>query len=115
MFSNDKNIETVGQLIEVLRHYIGLQNEYLRLDIVDKVVRLITALLIAGVVLLLIMIILIYLSFAAAYALAPIMGHASAFCLVAGFYILLFLLFLAFRKNWVEKPLVRFLAGMMMQ
>ena len=60
MFSNDKNIETVGQLIEVLRHYIGLQNEYLRLDIVDKVVRLITALLIAGVVLLLIMIILIY-------------------------------------------------------
>ena len=115
MFSNDKNIETVGQLIEVLRHYIGLQNEYLRLNIVDKVVRLITALLIAGVVLLLIMIILIYLSFAAAYALAPIMGHAAAFCLVAGFYILLFLLFLAFRKNWVEKPLVRFLAGMMMQ
>ena len=115
MFSNDKNIETIGQLIEVMRHYIGLQNEYLRLDVVDKVVRLITALLIAGVVCLLVVIILIYLSFAAAYALAPIMGHAAAFCLVAGFYVLLFLLFLAFRKNWVEKPLVRFLAGMMMQ
>ncbi len=115
MFSNDKNIETIGQLIEVMRHYIGLQNEYLRLDVVDKVVRLITALLIAGVVILLVMIILIYLSFAAAYALAPVMGHAAAFCLVAACYILLFLLFLAFRKNWVEKPLVRFLTGIMMQ
>ena len=25
MFSNDKNVETIGQLIEVLKHYIGLQ------------------------------------------------------------------------------------------
>ncbi len=25
MFSNDKNVETIGQLVEVLKHYIGLQ------------------------------------------------------------------------------------------
>lgn len=42
MFSNDKNVETIGQLIEVLKHYIGLQSEYLKLDVVDKVVRLLT-------------------------------------------------------------------------
>ena len=42
MFSNDKNVETIGQLIEVLKHYIGLQSEFLKLDIVDKVVRLLT-------------------------------------------------------------------------
>ena len=36
MFSNDKNVETIGQLIEVLKHYIGLQSEFLKLDIVDK-------------------------------------------------------------------------------
>ncbi len=115
MFSNDKNIETIGQLVEVLKHYIGLQNEYLRLDVIEKVVRLITALLIAGVVTLLIMIILIYLSFAAAYAIAPFTGYPLAFCIVAAFYIVLFLLFLAFRKNWVEKPLVKFLASLLME
>ena len=44
MFSNDKNVETIGQLVEVLKHYIGLQTEYVKLDVVDKVVRLLTAL-----------------------------------------------------------------------
>ncbi len=40
MFSNDKNVETIGQLVEVLKHYIGLQTEYVKLDVVDKVVTL---------------------------------------------------------------------------
>ena len=115
MFSNDKNIETIGQLVEVIRHYVGLQNEYLRLDVIEKVVRLITALAIAAVTFLIILIIFIYLSFAAAYALAPHVGHPVAFLIVAAFYILVFLLFLAFRKSWVEKPLVRFLASLLME
>jgi hypothetical protein len=34
---------------------------------------------------------------------------------VAGFYIVVFLLFMAFRKSWVEKPLVRFLASLLME
>lgn len=40
MFSNDRNIETIGELVEELKHYVGLQSEYLKLDVVDKVVRL---------------------------------------------------------------------------
>ena len=115
MFSNDRNIETIGQLVEVLKHYIGLQNEYLRLDVIEKVVRLITALIIAGVTFLIIIIIFIYLSFAAAYAMAPALGYPVAFLIVAAFYFVVFLLFMAFRKSWVEKPLVRFLASMLME
>ena len=115
MFSTDKNIETIGQLIEVLKHYVGLQNEYLRLDVIEKVVRLITALTIAAVVFLIIIIIFIYLSFAAAYAMAPHTGYPLAFLIVAAFYLLIFLLFLAFRKNWIEKQLVKFLASLLME
>lgn len=115
MFSTDKNIETIGQLIEVLKHYVGLQNEYLRLDVIEKVVRLITALTIAAVVFLIVIIIFIYLSFAAAYAMAPYTGFPLAFLIVATFYLLIFLLFLAFRKNWIEKPLVKFLASLLME
>ena len=40
MLSSDKNVETIAQLIEVLKHYLGLQTEYLKLDVIDKVVRL---------------------------------------------------------------------------
>jgi len=115
MFSSDKNIETIGQLVEVFKHYIGLQNEYLRLDVIEKVVRLITALLIVAVASLLVIIIFIYLSFAFAYAIAPTVGHSVAFCIVAGFYLVVFLLFLAFRKSWVERPLVKFLASLLME
>ena len=42
MFSNDKNVETIAQLVEVLKHYIGLQSEYMKLDVIEKVVRLLT-------------------------------------------------------------------------
>ncbi|MBQ7422794.1 MAG: phage holin family protein, partial [Prevotella sp.] len=71
MFSNDNNVETIAQLIEVLKHYIGLQSEYVRLDVIEKVVRLLTITAIVSVMALLLIISLIYFSFAAAYALEP--------------------------------------------
>ena len=115
MFSNDKNIETIGQLIEVLKHYIGLQSEYLKLDVVDKVVRLLTAITMCVVLLGLLSVALIYLSFAVAFALGNILGNPLGFCIVAGFYIFLLILFVIFRHQWIEKPLVKFLASLLMQ
>ena len=83
MFSSDKNVETIGQLVEVLKHYIGLRSEYMKLDAADKVVRLLTALIIGSLLLALLALALIYLSFAAAFAMADYVGLAPAFCIVA--------------------------------
>lgn len=115
MFSTDKNIETIAQLVEVTRHYIGLQTKYLKLDVIDKIVRLLTALVMVAVLSLLLFIGLIYLSFAAAYALEPVMGTAAAFACIGGAYFVVFFLCIAFRKQWIERPLVRFLASLLMQ
>jgi len=115
MFSNDRNIETIGKLIEVFRHYIGLQNEYLRLDIVEKMARLITALSIFFVLFLLILVACIYLSFSAAYAMAPSLGYPVSFVIVAAFYLVLLIAFMLFRKQLVERPLVRFLVSILME
>lgn len=115
MFSTDKNIETIAQLIEVVRHYIGLQSKYMKLDVIDKIVRLFTALIMVALLSLLLFIGLIYLSFAAVYALEPFMGTAAAFTCIAGVYFVVLLLFVVFRKKWIERPLVRFLASMLMQ
>ena len=105
MFSNDKNVETIGQLIEVLKHYIGLQSEFLKLDVVDKVVRL-------G----LLTLTLIYLSFGAAFALADLIGSLTfGFCIVAAVYLFILILFVIFRHKWIERPLVRFLASLLME
>lgn len=114
MFSTDKNIETIAQLVEVVRHYIGLQSKYMKLDVIDKIVRLLTALIMVAVLSLLLVLALIYLSFAAAYALQPLIGTAAAFACIAGAYLLVFLMCIAFRKKWIERPLVRFLASLLM-
>ncbi|MBO4658120.1 MAG: phage holin family protein [Prevotella sp.] len=114
MISSDKNIETIAQLAESLKHYVGVQSEYVKLDIIEKVVRLLTLTAMALVVVLALMLMLIYLSFAAAYALAPLTGMVGAFCIVAGVYLLLLILFVINRRKWVEKPLVKFLADLLL-
>ena len=115
MFSNDRNIETIAQLIEVLKHYIGLQTKYMKLDVIDKVVRLMTVATMTVVLSFLVFVALIYLSFGAVYAMEPVVGTAGAFFIIAGFYILAFALCIVFRKQWIEKPIVRVLANILMQ
>lgn len=115
MFSNDRNIETIEQLIKLLKHRIGLQGEYLKLDITEKTVRIITALLLFTVLALVIIAILIYLSFAVIFAIAPAIGYPAAFVAIAAFHILLFAILLLFRKKWIEKPLVKFITSLLME
>jgi hypothetical protein len=54
-----------------------------------------------------------YFSFAAAFWLGQHIGMALAFLSVGCIHILLLILFVTFRKPWIEKPLVRFLAGLL--
>ncbi len=115
MFSNDQNIETIGQLIETLRHYIGLQSEFVKLDVVEKIVRLLTAVLMMGILSLLLILVIIFLSLSAVHALSAIMSLPCAFLAIAGCYLAVFVLFIIFRRQWIEKPLVRLLAGILMQ
>ena len=114
MISSDKNIETIAQLIESAKHYVGVQSEYVKLDVIEKVVRLVTLATISLIVLLLVMMMLIYLSFALAYFLSTYLGMTGSFVLVAGIYLLLLILFVIKRRQWIEKPLVKFLADLLL-
>lgn len=115
MFSSDKNIETIGQLVKLIKEYIGLQGEYLKLDVTEKTVRLVTALLLCAVFALLLVAILVYLSAAVAFAIAPSVGYPAAFSLIAAFHIFIFILLVVFRKSWIEKPLVKFIASLLIE
>ncbi|MBF1532718.1 MAG: phage holin family protein [Prevotella salivae] len=110
MFSNDRNIETIGQLVEVLKHYIELQKESMKLDVVEKIVHLITAVTISAIIVVLVILALIYLSFAAAFLLSSCIGTVAAFSIVGCCYLFMLILCVIFRHQWIEKPLVRFLA-----
>ena len=99
--------------MEYVKSYVGLQGEYLKLDVIQKVVRLVTALTLAIVLLLLGIAFLFYLSFACVYWLEPLTGTALAFFLVALFFLMLLILVFFNRKSWIERPLVRFLADVL--
>jgi len=114
MFSNDRNIETIGQLVELVKHYIGLQKEYVKLDIIDKSVRLLTALILCVVIFIILLGMLTYASFAVFFALAPTLGYPLSFTVIAAFYFLVFLLLLVFKRRLIERPLVRFLSKVLM-
>ena len=114
MLSNDKNVETFAQLIETLKHYLGLQAEYVKLDVIDKVVRLITAAALTIVFCFLLVIIVLFASFAFAFWLEKYIGMGWSFILVAVLHLLAFFMVIHFRKSWIEKPIVHFLAELLL-
>lgn len=109
MLSSEKNIEQIAKLIEKLKRFIELKTDYLKFDAVEKLVRLLTAFVSVAFIILLGLVVLFFLSFAAAAWLEPMLGKAGGYCVIAGFYLLLLILFRIFRKAWIEKPLLRFL------
>ena len=114
MFSSDKNVESIAQLVESVKNYVGLQGEYLKFNAVEKVVRLTTALTLAIIFIIIGVAILFYLSFALIYAMEPLTGMALAFLIMALLFLLLLIIVFIKRKSWIERPLVRFLSEILL-
>lgn len=112
MLSSDKSVETIAGLIELLKHYIGLQKEYLKLDVIEKVVRLLTAAALAILFFIIFIGVLLFFWIGTAYWLSGHVGLPAAFFIVAGINIIALLLLFLLRKPLIERPIVRFLAGL---
>ena len=110
MLSSDKNVESFAQLIEILKHYLGLQAEYVKLDVIDKVVRLVTGAALAFVFCFLAIALSLFVSFALAFWLSNFIGMGWAFLIITIFHLIVFIVIFSKRKAWIEKPLVHFLS-----
>ena len=114
MLSSDKNVESIIELIESLKDYIVLKKDYLKYDVVEKMVKLSTALVVGIIMVILISGMLLYLSFSAVYLLTPYLGEAGGFAVIAAVYLLFIILVLVNRKAWIERPLVKLLASILL-
>lgn len=114
MLSSDKNVESLARLIETLKDYIGLQKEYLKFDVIDKLVRLITALSLTIIMFVLVFAVLFYLSFAMVYWISPVTGTACAFAIVAAMLLALLIIIFSLRKPLITRPLIRFITGILL-
>lgn len=113
MFSTDKNIEKLAQLILSVKDYVGLQKELLQLNAITKIAHLLSVLLLAVVFAFFILLIIIFLSFSAAFALSAYMPSALAFLIVTGIYLLTLILVFSNSDKWIKRPLLKLFAEIM--
>ena len=85
------------------------------MDHVEKVDKLVTALAVAVTLLIITVAVLFYFSMAAVYWMAPFVGQAAAFAIMASFFLLLLVLVLLNKQSWIEKPMVRILADILLE
>lgn len=113
MFSTDKNIESLAQIITSIKDYIGLQKELLQLNAVTKIAHLLSILLLAVILAFFILLIVIFLSFAAVFALSAYMPTALSFLIIAGIYLLMLILVFSNSNKWIKRPLLRLFADIL--
>ncbi|HJC93132.1 MAG TPA: phage holin family protein [Candidatus Phocaeicola excrementigallinarum] len=116
MFANENSINNLESLVKEIKKYIGLQGEYLRLDVVEKLTVLLSTLILILVLTILGMMALFYFSFMLVYALVPIVGSIiGSYAIIGGVILLLALLVYRMRKQWIFQPIVNFLARLFLE
>lgn len=116
MFSSDRNIETISQLITEIKRYVELRAECFEIDIVRKLSQLVAALVLGAVLFMLACLAILFVSMMAAASLAPLLGsQAVAYAIVVAFYIILGIIIYYKRKRWIEFPLTAFLAHLFLE
>ena len=105
-------INSFTQLFTEVKDYMKLQDDYVKIDIVEKITKILSMLLFILVVLVLAMGLLFYLLFSLAYILGPEIGFVSSFAIIAGIYLILLVVIVAFRKSLIINPLLRIIVGM---
>lgn len=110
--SSDHNVECIADLVKEVKQWLQLKGDYYKISLIGKVVRLLKALIVCFIIFMVIILMLIYLSFAAAYAIGGALDSmVYGFLIVAAIYFLLIIILMLNRRSWIERPLVRFLAG----
>lgn len=112
MFSSDKNIESIRNLCAELKNFVQLRLRLARLDFVDKMTVLLSALVLGAILFMLITIVILFLSYTAALVLAKVMGNTAAFGLITLVYAVLAFIVYMFRRKLVFDPMANFLGNL---
>lgn len=113
MFANDKSIDNLEQLFKEIKTYILLQKEYVRLELIEKLTILASAIILTMSGIILGMMALFYLSFSIAYIMAPHVGGLTvSFAIITALLLLLFALIFFMRKQLIIRPLLTFITAL---
>lgn len=116
MFSSNRNIDTICQLIAELKRYVELKTDGMQIDIVSKLSRLLSALIIGAIIFMVSGLALMFISMMVAAALTSALGSATlAYAIIVIGYALLAWLVFFNRAKWIEAPITNFLAHLFLE
>lgn len=116
MFSSNRNIDTICQLIAELKRYVELKTDGMQIDIVSKLSRLLSALIIGAIIFMVSGLALMFISMMVAAALTTALGSATlAYALIVMGYALIAWLVFFNRTKWIEAPITNFLAHLFLE
>ena len=116
VLSSNRNIDTICQLIEELKRYVELKTDGLQIDIVSKLSKLLSALIIGAIIFMIVELALIFVSMMIAAALTSLIGNATiAYALIVCAYALIAWIIYCNRTKWIENPITNFLAHLFIE
>ena len=100
--------EEINNIRKDIQEYIEVRVDLLRLHLAENLSRLSSSAVSAVILGYLLFFILLFLSFAAGYFFASLLhSNELGFLCIAGFYVLVLLIFLVLRKRIIEKPIIK--------
>lgn len=115
MFSSEKNIESLRDLLGEVRAYMELRGERLKLDFVSKLSRLLSAVALGLIIAVVMAVILLLLSNTLVSLLKEATGsEAVAFAIVAGGYALVGVMVYIFRRRLIVRPITSFICSLLL-
>lgn len=104
----DNLFDDLGNSKKEIQEYIEARLDLIKLQAAENISRMISNTAVIIILGLLSSLILIFLSFSAGYYLSSLLNsNVLGFLCVAGFYLLMLLIILLFRKKIIERPVIK--------
>jgi hypothetical protein len=101
-------LEEIGNIKKDIQEYIEIKLDLLKLQTAESISKIISGAAVAVIIILFLTLILFFLSFAAGYFMATLLNsNELGFLCVAGFYLLLMVIILIFRKKIIDRPVIK--------
>ena len=106
--------EQIKRIFDQVKVYLDLQVGYLKLNVAEYLIRFFSSLVLWMVIFFILFFVIVFGSFAFAYWFGETTGRWSlGFLIVAGFYVILAILFYVFRKPIIVRPFTHHILSQM--
>lgn len=113
MFSSDKNIDIITQLVGDIKKDVTLRYERLQINCVSKLSQLLSFIVVGAILFMLLSLAVMFVSVMVASALEGLIGSQTAsYAIIVAFYVILGVIIYANKKRLVIGPLTNFIANL---